>query len=46
MTDSELQSLPIKDIAADDCILFMWATYPKLKEALAVIDAWDLNIKP
>ena len=23
MTNSELQSLPIKDIAADDCILFM-----------------------
>lgn len=45
MTDSELQSLPIKDIAADDCVLFMWATYPKLKEALDVIDAWGFKYK-
>lgn len=45
MTDSELQSLPIKDIAADDCILFMWAVYPKIKEALDVIDAWGFKYK-
>lgn len=32
-------------IAADDCVLFMWATYPMLKEALKVIDAWGFTYK-
>jgi len=25
-------NLPIKDIADDDCVLFMWVTMPKLNE--------------
>ena len=45
MKDSDICSLPIKDIAADDCVLFMWATYPKLKEALDVIEAWGFTYK-
>jgi N6-adenosine-specific RNA methylase IME4 len=28
---------PVSDLAADDCILFLWATAPKLQEALEVI---------
>jgi N6-adenosine-specific RNA methylase IME4 len=33
------------DLAADDCVLFMWATAPKLREALAVIQAWGFEYK-
>jgi N6-adenosine-specific RNA methylase IME4 len=29
--------------AADDCVLFCWATSPKLREALAVIEAWGFT---
>jgi len=42
-------TMPIDDIkaiqppAADNCILFMWATYPYLKEALEVIEAWGFK---
>lgn len=29
----------IDQVAAKDCIMFMWATYPKLKEAITLIEA-------
>ena len=45
MKDADICALPIKDIAADDCVLFMWATYPKLQEALDVIKAWGFTYK-
>jgi len=33
-------ALPVPDLALDDCVLFLWATSPKLTEALSVLDAW------
>jgi N6-adenosine-specific RNA methylase IME4 len=30
----------VQDIAADDCVLFMWATVPCLIEAVCVLHAW------
>jgi len=38
----------IKDLnvpAADNSILFLWATMPKLKEALDVVEAWGFEYK-
>lgn len=32
-------------IAADDCALFMWATFPMLREAIKVIEAWGFTYK-
>ncbi|MBO6241974.1 MAG: adenine methyltransferase [Butyrivibrio sp.] len=37
--------LPVADIAAEDAALFMWATFPNLKEAFDVIDAWGFEYK-
>lgn len=36
---------PIQDAIADDAILFIWATQPKLREALEVIVAWGFEYK-
>lgn len=33
----------IKQVAAKDCILFHWATYPKLQEALTVMKEWGFE---
>lgn len=33
----------VPSIAADDCVLFLWATAPMLPHALAVMDAWGFN---
>jgi N6-adenosine-specific RNA methylase IME4 len=36
----EICALNISEAATDDCVLFLWATSPKLPEALQVIAAW------
>lgn len=43
MSLESIQALPVKEIAAKDCALFLWATMPKLREALSVIDAWGFT---
>jgi N6-adenosine-specific RNA methylase IME4 len=37
MTIDELKALPVGDLAADDCMLAMWATFPLLPEALMLV---------
>ncbi len=41
----DICNLPIKDIADDDCTLFMWATMPNLLEAFEVIKVWGFTYK-
>lgn len=41
----ELKQLPVQTIADDDCILFMWATFPNLQQALDLIKAWGFEYK-
>lgn len=36
---------PVNDIAADDCVLFLWATVPMLPDALKVMGAWGFTYK-
>lgn len=36
---------PVEQIAADDCVLFLWATVPMLPEALCVMAAWGFEYK-
>lgn len=40
-----IKALRVSDISADDCVLFLWSTYPMLKEALAVGEAWGFKYK-
>lgn len=40
-----LKALPIASIAADNCILFMWVTFPKLEECFEAIKAWGFTYK-
>ena len=39
------QGVLITDKFADNCILFLWATAPKLNEALELIKAWEFTYK-
>lgn len=45
MSIKQLCSLSVNEIADKDCVLFLWATFPKLPEALRLIDAWGFNYK-
>lgn len=43
MTIDEICDLPVKDIADNDCVLFLWVTYPILHEAFRVIESWGFK---
>lgn len=45
MSIQDIKNLPIAQLAANDCILFLWATFPNLQEALDVIKAWGFKYK-
>ncbi len=45
MGQEEIEALPVEALAADDCALFLWACWPQLPEALAVIQAWGFEYK-
>ena len=41
----EICALPVADLAAPDSVLFLWATFPQLPEALRLINAWGFTYK-
>lgn len=45
MTIEDILNLPIKNIEANNCILFMWVTMPFLKDCFKVIKSWGFNYK-
>jgi site-specific DNA-methyltransferase (adenine-specific) len=45
MSIADIKALPIQNIAAEDCMLFLWATFPNLQEALDLIKAWGFKYK-
>ena len=45
MNINDIKNLPIKNISADNSILFMWVTMPKLNECFDVIKAWGFEYK-
>lgn len=45
MSDKDIYNLPINDIAADDCALLCWMTFPKLSEGIKAIESWGFIIK-
>lgn len=45
MKIEDICSLPVGGVSDDNCVLFLWATFPMLKEALRVIEAWGFTYK-
>jgi N6-adenosine-specific RNA methylase IME4 len=41
----EICALPVGDVITDDCLLFMWATSPKLAESMRVLEAWGFSYR-
>lgn len=40
-----LMQIPIRNIADDNCILFMWSTNPHLEQAIMLGKSWGFNYK-
>jgi N6-adenosine-specific RNA methylase IME4 len=45
MTTEDICNLPIRKIATDNAICFMWATFPNIDQALKVLKAWGFIYK-
>jgi N6-adenosine-specific RNA methylase IME4 len=45
MSFASLCALPVAELAAEDCALFLWATDPLLPRALELIQAWGFEYK-
>lgn len=45
MSFSDISSLPIQDICFDDCLLFLWVTFPFLQKGLDLIKCWGFEYK-
>lgn len=45
MTLDEIAALPVGDIAADNCALFLWCTFPYLNEQIKLFEKWGFKYK-
>lgn len=45
MQPEDIYSLPVQDIAKDDCFLFLWSTFPNLDVAMETIRRWGFHYK-
>lgn len=45
MTLDAIKALPVADLAAPDCLLWLWATNPMLPQGLEVLAAWGFTFK-
>lgn len=45
MRAADIAALPVCDIAAKDCVLFLWVTWPTLLDGIETIRAWGFTYK-
>lgn len=45
MSHAEIITMPVREIAAPNSVLFLWATWPMLTDALMVIGEWGYSYK-
>lgn len=45
MNTEDIAALPVERLAARDSLLFLWATYPQLEDALTVMRSWGYKYK-
>ena len=45
MSLESICSVPVQDISAKNCVLFLWATAPLLPQALEVMESWAFTYK-
>ena len=45
MSIEDIYNMPVNKIADDNCILFIWVTYPNLLEGLETIKRWGFTYK-
>ena len=45
MSTEDICKLPVRKLGTDSAILFMWATFPNMGDALKVMESWGFEYK-
>ncbi len=45
MPMKDIESLPISELAAENCVLFLWTTFPYLEEQIKLFSKWGFKYK-
>jgi N6-adenosine-specific RNA methylase IME4 len=45
MTNEDIKNIPLYDITHKDCICFLWATVPLMREAFDTLQSWGFEYK-
>jgi N6-adenosine-specific RNA methylase IME4 len=45
MTAADIYGLPVAELAAPDCVLFMWIIWPMLEHGMKAIESWGFQYK-
>ena len=45
MTMEEIKSLPISNLAEENCVLFLWCTFPYLDKQIKLFDYWGFRYR-
>lgn len=45
MEDDEIAALPVAELAAENCVLFMWTCWPVLQRSFAILETWGFTYK-
>lgn len=45
LTIDDISAFPVNELAAPDCVLFMWTCWPVLAKSFAVLQAWGFEYK-
>ncbi len=43
MSIEDIKNLPVKEISDDDCVLFLWVTFPVLQEVFDIARSWGFR---
>lgn len=45
LLDSHIAALPVEELAAADCVLFLWTCWPVLERTFQIIESWGFKYK-
>lgn len=45
MEDEELAAMPVNDLAANNCVLFLWTCWPMLQRSIKILETWGFEYK-
>ena len=45
MSMKEIEAMPISQLADENCVLFLWTTFPYLEEQIKLFEKWGFKYK-